>query len=62
MTDLKLVNFQFSLSTAEEEANLLPAQSPAARTHLPRPTFEPGLYRVVDGQLYRLIPGAPLKE
>ena len=53
----------FSLSTAEEAAALFdkavqePLQSDWTDQHFPS-----GTYRVVDGVLYRLIPGAPPTE
>ena len=54
-----MTEFQISLSTAEEELNYFTGEE-----WLPSPVeveslFPPGLYRVVNGQLYRILEGVP---
>ena len=59
----ELVEFQFSLSTAEEERvyfsgqEPVPQQQAAQESHLPS-----GDYRVLNGELYRLVAGSPPLE
>jgi hypothetical protein len=54
---LTLTDFQISLSTAEEEANYFTGG--IQRLHEPDPAvvMPAGIYRVIDGQLYRIVPG-----
>lgn len=49
----------FSLSTAQEEAALMPELVPSNIYPSPLSVVPPGLYRVIDGQLFRLRPGLP---
>lgn len=55
-----LTDFQFSLSTAEDERNYFSALTPPP---LPEPAPEdvlaPGTYRVIDGRLFRITTGVP---
>jgi hypothetical protein len=55
-----LVDYQFALSTAEDELNLFTG---AQKTELPPHAFAPlpaGIYRVIDGELVRIVPGLPI--
>lgn len=50
-----MTEFQLFLSTAEDEANYFTGRAEG----LPAPAspVAPGLYRVIDGQLFRVVPG-----
>jgi hypothetical protein len=57
-TELRFTGFRFTLSTADEERNVV--------TDLPTPpvssrsiSIQPGQYRVIDGSLCRVIGGLP---
>ncbi|MBX3134580.1 MAG: hypothetical protein KF689_14450 [Gemmatimonadaceae bacterium] len=60
MTEFRFVVEQFSLSTADEEASLVVDQdwdenvAPESQATLP-----PGNYRVLAGELFRIVPGSP---
>jgi len=55
-----LVEFQITLSTADEERCLYPAETPLILTQTLNPEpFPFGVYRVVDGQLFRVSPSPP---
>lgn len=57
MTEQRFIEFQISLSTAEEEINQ-PSPSTIREPESEGSVgLEPGLYRVIDGELYRLVPG-----
>jgi hypothetical protein len=55
---MTFTSFNFFLSTAEEERDLFSGQftpaPPRAVAALPA-----GVYRVVDGELFRIVPGTP---
>lgn len=56
-----LTDFQFSLSTAEDERNYFSGSTPAPQPEVaPEDVLPPGTYRVIDGQLYRVAAGVPL--
>jgi predicted nucleic acid-binding protein len=59
------VDFQLSLSTAEEERNVFvdaPEHQPE-RSAAPRPSIlPPGMYRVVAGAIYQVRSGFPQDE
>lgn len=55
---LLMTEFQLSLSTAEDEANYFsqyPSVFPAPVSEVPT-----GIYRVIDGQLFQVVPGVPI--
>ena len=56
---IELVQLQIALSTAEEEQNYF--TGPTSRAQIaPAPRqHATGTYRVVDGELYLIVPGAP---
>ena len=54
---MELVIKQFSLSTAEEEKNYFTGQPTATAQPNPKTILPPGLYRVIDGRLYRVVEG-----
>ena len=59
----ELIEFQMALSTGEQEACLF--DETESGKHVKKEEkgwLSPGTYRVVDGQLYRLVPGIPLDE
>ena len=56
----KFVDYHFSFSTAEDELNVFMG---AQKTDLPPQTLAPlpaGIYRVIDGELVRIVPGIPI--
>ena len=54
---------QFSLSTAEDEKNYFTGQPASMEQPLAEPVLPAGIYRVIDNQLYRVVPGiAPTVE
>jgi hypothetical protein len=55
----ELVEFQISLSTAEEEANYFSEEISPRDTGGDGQILCPGSYRVIDGQLYRIRTGVP---
>ena len=59
----ELVEFQMALSTAEQEAGLFTEiESEEQEKEEEKGWLSSGTYRVVDGQLYRLVPGIPPDE
>lgn len=56
MTDDFVVE-QLSVSTAEDEQNYFSDTPPTAHQPSPNSILPAGLYRVVDGSLYRLVGG-----
>lgn len=54
----ELVEFQISLSTAEEELNYFTGHEAATFEVYPAPVMPAGTYRMVDGRLYRIVPEA----
>jgi len=57
---MSFVEFQISLSTAEEEQNYFSEFSRAVPTvEKPSAVLLPGTYRVIDGSLYQVLPGIP---
>lgn len=57
---LELIAFQMALSTGEQEEALFNALEPDGQLKkADEGWLPPGTYRVVDGQLYRLVPGVP---
>lgn len=61
---MELVQFQIEVSTAEEEFNLFGSEQPAITNEIySNSIMRPGIYRVVNGEIYRVIGGAaPLSE
>ena len=60
---LELIEFQMALSTGEQEAGLFDKTESGEQVREEEEGWlSPGTYRVVDGQLYRLVPGIPLDE
>lgn len=61
MNPLELTAFQLSLSTADEEDALFDwlenSKIGVEPAHLPS-----GVYRVIDGEMYRIVPGIPDTE
>ena len=59
----ELIEFQMALSTGEQEARLFDEIEPLEQVNEEEEGWlSAGTYRVVDGQLYRLVPGIPLDE
>lgn len=59
----ELIEFQMALSTGEQEAGLFTEIEGGEQIKEEEEGWlSPGIYRVVDGQLYRLVPGIPLDE
>lgn len=60
MTEFRYVVEQFSLSTADEEASLVVDQE-WDENAVPdsQPALPPGNYRVLAGELFRIVPGSP---
>ena len=60
MSDIKLTVEHFSVPTPEDEHNYftgaVSSEPPAPRTPL-----APGTYRVLAGQIYRILPGKPVR-
>jgi len=54
---MELVIKQFSLSTAEEERNYFTGQPAPIVQPDPNAILPPGLYRVIDDRLYRVVEG-----
>ena len=50
---------QFSISTAEDEQNYFTGQMEVTVQSNPNAILPPGMYRVIDGSLYRVLGGAP---
>jgi hypothetical protein len=50
---------QLSVSTAEEERNYFSAQPPLLERPDTNAILPAGLYRVIDGRLYRVVEGIP---
>ena len=60
MTSMDLIEFQMALSTGEQEEVLFNKLEPSEDAHETEEGWlPPGVYRVVDGELYRLVPGSP---
>lgn len=57
------VSFQFSLSTGEDEKNYFGRsdQDPPVRSE-DIGKLVPGTYRVLDGELFRIVSGFPMPE
>jgi hypothetical protein len=53
------IQMQISLSTAEDARNYFCGDTQPARTTYGGFELPPGLYRVIDGMLFRLAPGLP---
>lgn len=59
----ELIEFQMALSTAEQEAGLFDETESGEQVKEEEEGWlSPGIYRVVDGLLYQLVPGIPLHE
>ncbi len=59
----ELIGFQIALSAAELEAGLFAEiESEEQGKEEEKGLLSSGIYRVVDGQLYRLVPGTPPDE
>jgi hypothetical protein len=50
---------QLSVSTAEEERNYFSAEPPLLKWPDTNAILPAGLYRVIDGRLYRVVEGIP---
>lgn len=59
MTEPIYVSEQFSLSTADEENALIIDVEDLEVPAPPPPALQPGQYRVIAGELFRLVPGSP---
>lgn len=60
MRYLELIEFQMALSTGEQEKVLFNERDPSKDMQgIEEGWLSPGTYRVVDGELYRLVPGSP---
>lgn len=63
MMSMELIEFQMSLSTGEQEKVLFNDLEPSKDLQvIDKGWLSPGTYRVVDGELYRLVPGVPLED
>ena len=62
MTTPEPIQYQLSVSTGDEESGLNSGVSPFTPTSPSTPILDPGVYRVIDGQLFKLVPGAPPTE
>ena len=57
---MELIEFQMALSTGEQEETLFSEREPSKDMRgMEEGWLSPGTYRVVDGELYRLVPGIP---
>ena len=56
---MKLTTEQISVSTAEEENNYFTGQPEAPVRPCPNAILPPGTYRVIDGELYRIVFSGP---
>ncbi len=60
MSTEAFLQIQLSLTTADEERQLGLQSLPSLTVFDPRaPELPPGEYRVIDGQLFRIVPGVP---
>ena len=60
MMRVELIEFQMALSTGEQEEVLFNEREPSKGIQgMEEGSLSPGTYRVVDGELYRLVPGSP---
>lgn len=60
MSDLVFIDEQFSLSTAEDEKNYFSGTPLQELPEVaPEKILPPGLYRVIDGEVFRIAPGSP---
>ena len=60
MMRIELIQFQMALSTGEQEEVLFNRRDPMGdMQEMEEGWLSPGTYRVVDGELYRLVPGSP---
>ena len=60
---MELIEFQMALSTGEQEEVLFnELESSKDMQGIEEGWLSPGTYRVVDGELYRLVPGIPLED
>ena len=56
---IEFVMENFSVTTAEDERNYFTNQ-PEPNIHpSPNVVVRPGVYRIIDGELYRINPGSP---
>ena len=55
----ELLRLQAALSTADEEKNYFTGQTSRGHAAPSPPSHAAGVYRVVDGELYLIVPGAP---
>ena len=53
------IQMQISLSTAEDARNYFWGDLPPTRPPETGYVLPPGTYRVIDGMLFRLVPGLP---
>jgi hypothetical protein len=53
----ELIVLQISLSTADDEANYFTGDPAPSAVPKPSRFLPAGTYRVMDGQLYRVLPG-----
>jgi hypothetical protein len=61
---VELVQFQIEVSTGEEERNLFSTEQPVLASQIDSSSvMPPGLYRVVNGEVYRIVGGpAPVRS
>jgi len=57
---MNLVQMQIAVSTAEDESYYFVGQHSRARSRAALSPMPEGVYRVVNGELCRILPGAPL--
>jgi hypothetical protein len=59
---ITFTEFQLTWSTADEARRIFSGERGAPGTApQPLPQLPPGNYRVIDGQLVRIVPGTPIK-
>jgi hypothetical protein len=54
------ISEQLSVSTAQEEQNYFTGQPPTPFQSNPNDVLPPGTYRVIGGQLYRVVEGVSI--
>jgi hypothetical protein len=60
MNEERFIEFQISLSTADVEDSLFTPQIQTESADQPGSELPPGTYRVIDGELFQIVPGASL--
>ena len=57
--EIKMIEVQMCLSTAEDEKNYFSGTTSKPPVIDPDEILPPGTYRIIDGELYRILPGLP---